>query len=635
MQQNQNIKFLKVMILLGVAVGFFISCTTVGKESAAVKTAPVKPPPVVTTGVKTIAEVAPPHPPEEDIINEDLPVMALVEKKAPYIKYEQKKFNLDLQSGDIKDVLLALVRDTEIGLVIDPGISGQIPVMDVRDATLKDILSYILPPLHLRYKWEGRNLHVYKDPLLTRYFSLDYLSATRKGKREVSFSTRSTVGGGGGSGGGSGGGGGSLGSSGSSGGSGSGGGGGGGGGQNQSTSQISTEYENKIWNTFIESLKVLVFGSLESAGAAEATETTSGSEGIESFAFTDNMGRQLIISPETGIAVVTAFEEQIHKVAQFIEAYEGSAHRQVWIEAKIIEVNLYKGYQMGIDWGGIMNRGGFFGTLSQKRTLYSPATSFTPGDVEDQTLGESAGLFQFAVSNGAIDVMLDAIARQGNLKVLASPRITALNNEKAVIRVVREEAFFNMQTQISQGIGGNVTAPTIDVQVVPIGIVMDIIPQISRDGNIMLNVNPDISELLETRSFEVEGAMATQPVIDRRSIDTTAKLKDGQTLVIAGILKERKNEIIKGVPFLYKLPIVGNAFRRTEQRIERTELVILITPRLHSGKSADQLTEQERRRVKDSIQPLHLGDSSAIEEGLKGETAPLKKSKKSKKKKKK
>jgi MSHA biogenesis protein MshL len=340
------------------------------------------------------------------------------------------------------------------------------------------------------------------------------------------------------------------------------------------------------------------------------------------------MGRQVIISPETGIIAITAFEDQIHKIAKFIETYEGSAHRQVWIEAKILEVNLHKSYQMGIDWGVVANRGGYYGTLDSKRTLTSPAMAFTAGDIENQSLEGSSGVFQFAVSNNVLDVMLDAIARQGNLKVLASPRITALNNEKAVIRVVREEAFFNLQTQISQGIGGNVTAPTINVQVVPIGIVMDIIPQISDDGYIMLSINPDISELLETRRFEVQGAMATQPVIDRRSIDTTAKLRNGQSLVIAGIIKERKNEILKGVPLLYKLPLLGNLFRRTEQRIDRTELVILITPRLHSGKSAQELTLKERQRIRDSLLPMRLGDSLTIEEGLKGEVESLKKKKK-------
>jgi MSHA biogenesis protein MshL len=598
-----------------------LGCSTAGQKT--VNVIPVDP-----QVLEAKQEIAPPEPPQEDIFDEDLPVMAAVEKKSPYLKFENKKYNLDLQSGDIKDVLLALIRDTDIGLVIDPDISGHIPVMDLKDATLKEILHYILPPLTLKYKWEGKNIHIYKDPLITRYFNLDYLSSTRKGKRSVSFSTRSNSSSGGGGGGG--GGGGSGGSSGSSGGS------SGGGGQNQSSSEISTDYQNSIWPTFIESIKVLVFGTLENAEKAEsssssASDKTGGSESaIQAFTLADKVGRKLIISPETGIIVVTGYENEVKNVASFIEIYEGSAQRQVWIEAKILEVTLYKSYQMGVDWGLVANRGKWYGTLDNKRTLVSPAAGFTTGVVENQSLGNDAGSFQFAVSNNILDIMIDAISRQGNLKVLASPRISTLNNEKAVIRVVREEVFFNLETQVSQSVGGNVTAPTINVQVVPIGIVMDIIPQISKNGDIMLSVNPDISELMEIRRFSDDTGQATavQPVIDRRSIDTVARLKDGETLVIAGILKERKNQVVKGVPLLHKIPLLGNLFRRTEQQIDRTELVILITPRVHYGKSSNQLTQEERQRVKDAITPFKLGDVMDIKEGIKGEISSFKKEKK-------
>jgi len=615
--KHRNLSFIVPLLIASL-----IGCSTAGKQKVTVVPTPRQAAP-------TPQEIAPPQPPEEDIFDEeDVPVMAAVDKNAAYLKYESKKYNLDLQSGDVKDVLLALIRDTEIGLVIDPGIAGRIPVMDLKDATLKQILDYILPPLNLKFRWEGKNLHIYKNPLVTRYFKLDYLSSSRQGSRQVSFSTRSGSSGSGRGGSGSG----SSGSTGSSGSSGSS--GGSGGGQNQSASDISVDYSNSIWPTFIESVKVLVFGSLQgvratqsSSSESSSSSSSSGKNIVKAFTYADDQGRELIISPETGIIVVTGFDKEIRKVAQFIESYEGSAQRQVWIEAKIMEVNLNKSYQMGVDWGLVANRGNWYGTLDAKRTLSSPAMSFTAGDVESQALSSGAGAFQFAVSNNVLDIMIDAIARQGNLKVLASPRISTLNNEKAVIRVVREEAYFNLQTQISQGTGGNVSAPTINVQVVPIGIVMDIIPQVAENGDIMLSVNPDISELLETRSFEVEGAMATQPVIDRRSIDTVARLKNGETLVIAGIIKERKSEVVKGVPLLYKIPLLGNMFRRTEQQIDRTELIILITPRIHYGQTASQLTEQERQRIKDAVVPLRLGDSAEIKEGIQGEIDPFKKKK--------
>lgn len=552
---------------------------------------------------------SPPEPPPEDLlpdasqeelaVREDEPVSALA-----------RRYDLELQSGDVRELLRALVKETDIGLVLDPGVEGTVPVMDLKQVSLLDILDYLLPPLNLGFRWQRQTLHIFRLPMETRFFSMNYLASKRKGSRQVSFSTRSgtqggSVGGGSGT---------SMGSS-----SGSSGMGSGSGGQNQSSNQVDVSYENTIWQTFSDSMRMLVFGATQGQPLSSEKTSGSGDEVPRSFAYADSAGRQLIVSPETGMVMVTAPRAQMALVERFIEGYQDSSHRQVWIEAKIIEVNLYKGYQMGLDWAGMLNRGGYYGTLGGKRSLSSPGFSFSPGQVENQTMASSNGVLQFALSNNVIDFLLEAMARQGTIKVLASPRISTLNNEKAVIRVVREEAFFNLQTDISQGTGGNVTAPTINISVVPIGIVMDIMPQISEDGEIILSVNPDISELHEIKRFEVEGAVATQPVIDRRSIDTVGKVKDGQTLVLAGIIKERKNQLLKGVPFLYKIPLLGNLFRRTEQEVSRTELVIFLTPRVQSGRSAEQLSAEESERIRRMLKPYRLGDPVSLKEGLEGE----------------
>lgn len=582
-------------------------------------------PPRTTPPAAAPARVPPPTPPPGELLSSEPPLLPPVEVKAAARSnpFENRRLSIDLTGGDVKEVLRALVRGSDLGLVIDPGIEGTVPVMDLKECRLGDILGYILPPLGLSAEWRGATLHVGRVPFVTRYFRFDYLAMVRKGTRQVSFSTRSNEGGS--SSGGSGGGSGSSGGGQSS--SGSGGSGGGmGGGQNQTSSSITVNNENAVWNTFIESLKTMVFGSLALPATQAGTQGETGSEGrITPFAHTDAAGRSLIVTPETGLVVITAPEAEIARSATFIERFQGSAQRQVWIEARILEVNLSKAYQLGVDWGAVVNRGDYYGILDQKRSLSSPAVSFTPGAVQDQDLSASSyGAFQMAVSNNVVDIMIDALSRQGQLKVLASPKISTMNNEKAVIRVVREEAFFNLETQVSQGTGSTVSAPTINVQIVPIGIVMDIVPQINDRGEILLSINPDISELLEVKKFEVAGAMATQPVIDRRSIDTLARLRDGQTLVIAGILKEKKNESIRGVPFLSKLPLIGNVFRRTEQRSERTELVILITPTVVSGQTADQLTRQERESVERAMRPNRLGDVFPLKEGLAGEVDPLK-----------
>ncbi len=565
--------------------------------------------------------IAPPNPPADDLLPVSDPVTS--PPQAEPIGALARRYDLELQSGDVRELLRALVKDSDIGLVLDPGVEGAVPVMDLKKVSLLDILDYVLPPLNLGFRWRKQTLHVFRLPMETRFFTMNYLSAKRSGTRQVSFSTRSGTEGGnsGGS---------TLSGSSSTSGTGSGG-GMGGGAQNQSSNQVSVSYENTIWQTFSDSLHLLVFGSQEAKPIAAEGAAGNGTQVPRSSAYADVLGRQLVISPETSVVMVTAPRGQLAQIERFIETYQDSAHRQVWIEAKIVEVNLYKGYQMGLDWGSLLNRGGYYGTLSGKRSLSSPGMSFTPGAVESQTMASTNGVFQFALSNNVIDFVLDAMARQGTLNVLASPRIATLNNEKAVIRVVREEAFFNLQTEISQGTGGNVTAPTINISVVPIGIVMDIMPQISDNGDILLSVNPDISELLEVKRFEVEGAMATQPVIDRRSIDTVGKLRDGQTLVLAGIIKERKNQVLKGIPFLYKLPLLGNLFRRTEQEVTRTELVIFLTPRIHWGRSAEQLTAEEAARIERMLEPYRLGDSIPLPEGLRGEWNSLRKPVKDKK----
>jgi type II secretory pathway component GspD/PulD (secretin) len=152
-------------------------------------------------------------------------------------------------------------------------------------------------------------------------------------------------------------------------------------------------------------------------------------------------------------------------------------------------------------------------------------------------------------------------------------------------------------------------------------VVLDIIPQIASNGEITLSINPSISELVEVRTFSSNqgNAVSTQPVIDRRDLDTVAKVHSGETVLIAGIMRERKGEDLRGVPWLMHLPLLGNAFRRTEQSSLRTELVIFITPTLISGKRMQDLTEEESQKLKQLAPQFKLGTVEPLKNGLKGE----------------
>ncbi len=563
---------------------------------------------VITCAPKTKKiETKPPEIKEEEIPSIDLTITKTEEIKREAPVEEEKTQSVKVRDVDIKDLLIALTTDTDISLIIDPEIKGIVPILDVKDITLGKLLNYTLPQLGLSYSWDGKILRVFKAKLETRVFYLNYIAVSREGERNVSYSTRSTVGAGG------------IGGMGGVGGTGGMVGGGvgmggmmGGGAEAQSSTNIKTKTETNIWNDLVAGLEAIVFG--KSVGGAEKERAPS------TYARSDEEGRRLIVSPQTGVIMITEYPEKLNQAAHFIESLEGSSQRQVWIEAKILEVILDQKHQMGVNWNAVLNPGEkFFGLLPSTDTVMYPSASLNTQKPINQDLSPSYGSFQYGVTNNKIDFILDALSRQGQLKVLLSPRLSALNNEKAIIRVVREEAFFNLYTLTTVAQAGAVTAPSINLQIVPIGIMMDIIPQISPTGEITLSINPDISELVEIRTFESQGAMATQPVIDRRSIDTVAKVKDGQTIIIAGIIKERKKEDLRGVPFLMKVPFLGSLFRRTEQSVERSELVILITPSLMVGKKIQELSEEERKRVEEAVRPFHFGDIEPWGEGIKGE----------------
>jgi len=515
------------------------------------------------------------------------------------------RFALNVKDVNLRDLLALLTKNTEYSLIMESGIDAVIPVLDLKSVTMEEALQSVLPGLGLEYVFDGNLLKVRKPGMQTRIYYLNYIAASRSGKRDMHMSSRSQAGGGSGSSGSSSSGGGGQSGSGSSGGSSS---------ENEST--IVTANTSEVWRDLRLGLESILFsGESREAGVRQE-------EGPVTTANKDSAGRRLLVNPQAGLIMIHAEAEKLNEAANYIDAVEGSVQRQVLIEAKVVEVTLSKDHQMGVNWAAVLNPTSVFtGQLSNALGITSPSIGFNSGSVSNQNVNPSAGQFTYSISNGKVGMAIDALERQGQVRVLSSPHISAMNNQKAVIRVVREEVFFTEKSQVSQSNGGNVTTEDIENLIVPIGVVLDIIPQIAADGEITLSINPSISELVESQTFTTPSGLATstQPVIDRRDLDTVAKVHSGETILIAGIMLERKWEDLRGVPWLMNLPFVGNAFRRTEQSTSRTELVIFITPTIISSKNMDQLTQDENRKLKDMEQPLKLGTVEPILKGLKGE----------------
>jgi MSHA type pilus biogenesis protein MshL len=551
----------------------------------------------------------------QEVAQVPTPGQKIQEELVPGFHRERKRFSLNLKDAKLREVLLLLTKDTGYNLIVDPAVDGDIRALDLKDVTFEEALEAIIPSLGLEYHLGGNMLRVNRPALETRIFYLNYIAVNRTGTRDMRLTSRSQTGessnvmmagmsgvvgaGGGGQGVGSG--------------------QGSGGSQSENESKLNTATRSQLWQDVRDGLMAILFpGSAE--GAAE--EKTGEDRGPEGFARADANGRRLLINPQAGLIMVHAENSVIDEAGCFLEAVEGSVQRQVLIEAKIVEVTLSKDYQLGVNWSAILNpTSSFTGLLPNVLGVTNPSAGLSLGTPINQNVNPSIGSFQYGVTNSKVGVLIDALSRQGQLRVLSSPRLSTLNNQKAVIRVVREDVFFTQSSMASIGVGGNLTTQNIINQIVPIGVVMEIIPQIGATGDITLSVNPSISELVEVKTFAASSgaAVSTQPVIDRRDLDTVAKVKSGQTLLIAGIMRERRAEDLRGIPWLMNLPVVGGAFRRTEQSSQRTELVILITPTLLVGKRIEDLTEEAQERIEKMQKNLKLGTVDSFKGGIKGE----------------
>jgi MSHA type pilus biogenesis protein MshL len=504
-----------------------------------------------------------------------------------------RRISISVREADLKDVLRAATEGTDLNLSFDPGLDTKVKGLDLKAVTLEELLEQILPNLGLGYVKKGRTLHIQKADGGMRFFQVDQLALRRIGAKEFMVNAsgqtvQATGGGGGGS------------SSGSSGG-GSGGSSGGSGGSGQSSAYLSSLQSGNTFDPWAElelGLSIIVFGepmpvsSGTSAGAAVGGVKAPGSQAL------NRDGKTLILHPESGLVVVGADPSTLHRVEQYLDHIQRRNRRQVQLEARIVEVTLGKDSQVGVDWQRAILSAG---TSSGLGTGTNIATSFATGDTLNPKVDGTQGLFRMVVDNQRVSAALSALARDGRLQVLSSPRLSTLNNQKAILRVVREEAYFLQNSQItpSGGFGQPIITTTLTPLVVPVGIVLDIQPQVGEDGTITLAVNPSVSEVAEIRTQNVRDssgnvlASANLPVVDRRDLDTVVRMKNGETLVLAGIIKAKDSEDDRGVPWLRKIPFLGALFTKREKSKIHTELAIFITPTL--VEDPDQVLAEKKR----------------------------------------
>jgi MSHA biogenesis protein MshL len=515
-----------------------------------------------STAPRTAVRVEPVRSSAPDRAPETLPALPALSSGGAIAERPHRVRELLIVNQPVGLVVRELAEKFGLQYQIDPGVRGVVNAT-LRNKTLTEALDAIVPQ-GVTYQVENGVLRVGPARLSTRIFSMDYVALSRIGTASTIIQRRLGTGGvqsGIGA------------SSGLLGGS-SAGIGGGAGNVVGGADVISAVSVADAWEEIRINVEALVFDAPASGPTQSQQPASAGPLGFGNvgrpYSRVSPDGRRLIINPMSGTITVSAFPAQLEQIEISIRAFESSIQRQVLIEAKIVEVNLDRTFEFGIDWNAVTSVG--TSNISVRSSTTAPRAV---NNIE----------FTLTGGPGSIGAVLNALTTQGDVRVLSSPRVSALNNQRAVFDVTTGEIVFNVtQTPIANP-GGN---PTFVAQVTPqqinVGIVLDVLPQIGADNTVTMNIRPVVTSVRDTRSFTgPDGTVFQAPIIDTRESDTMARLRAGETIIIGGLMQNRVEKVRSGVPGLRSIPLLGRLFTSYRDVERKSELVIFLTPTIISG----------------------------------------------------
>nr|VFK19052.1 MAG: pilus (MSHA type) biogenesis protein MshL [Candidatus Kentron sp. LFY] len=293
----------------------------------------------------------------------------------------------------------------------------------------------------------------------------------------------------------------------------------------------------------------------------------------------------VIINAESGLVTVRATAAQHRDIALFIDRVMANARRQVLIEATIVEVELSDNHQAGVDWET-------FTTGAGLRAAQSIMGAFSSRLSSQNTTGLTIRYADAPSGSGKLDVSLTVKLLQqfGNARVLSSPKIMTLNNQTALLKVVDNEVYFEIELEEKEDEKTNTTDLTVKTRVktVPVGLLMNVTPQINDQDSVTLNVRPTITRIKEYREDPGVAIIANRlansnitskvPIVQVRETESVLEVKSRQIAVIGGLMQDRVQKDQDGVPWLKEIPGIGNLFKYRYRGSVKTELVIFLRP---------------------------------------------------------
>lgn len=525
---------------------------------------------------------------------------------------KEETYSVVVNGVPVHELLFALARDAKLNVDIHPRIEGTV-TLNALNQTLPQLLNRIAKQVDMRYEIENQVLTVMPDTPYLKQYKIDYLNMSRDATSNVSIATQIASSGTGNVAAGTG-------ASATTGGM-TGGAMGGAMMSNNSTTSVTNRSNNRFWDTLVQNVrdllretdKLLPEGSSITTTEQSAVQSTTGTGAARSASgnrsgtapaslagspnpatlASDNAvttqrstfreAASVIANPENGILAVRATARQHEKIQEFIDQVLTSARRQVMIEATVLEVQLSDQYQQGINWSSL-------------RTNSTTGFSLTQGQVGNMPSGVSPGatpgIFVLNYANplsriGNLSATIQLLESFGKVKVLSSPKISVLNNQTALLKVVDNRVYFTItaQTTPATTTSAAITTYTSELRTVPVGFVMSVTPQISSSEEVTLNVRPTISRIIgyvqdpnPALANAVVPVVSNIPVIQAREMESILKVASGQVAVMGGLMQDSLNNLKDGIPGLSQLPVVGEVFSYRNETSSKSELVIFLRP---------------------------------------------------------
>ena len=475
---------------------------------------------------------------------------------------ELPRFNVAAVQADLADFFQSLVADTPYSVVLHPDVSGQI-TLQLKQVTLPETIALVQQLYGFDIRQQGMVYKVYPAGLRTETIAVNYLMLQRQGFSSIAVNS---------------------------------------GGVSQDNQNGQNGQSNRN-NNSQSNLNQGLGNNAGQYGQQQFNGSTIQSESKTDFwkdlekAVSTVLGngpqRMVVVTPQAGLVTVRGMPDEIAAVKAYLGQSEQHLQRQVVLEAKIIEVTLNDEYQQGINWQNAMT--------SLRNTSFNFSTS---GAVASNAISTSlGGVTAISFNNADFNGVINLLETQGNAQVLSSPRVTAMNNQKAVIKVGQDEYFVtDITSDTVVGVGGTTSSPSISLQPFFSGIALDVTPQIDQNGTVILHVHPSVTETAEqnkTIRFSDEQVILPLAQSNIRESDTIIRARSGEIVVIGGLMQTVTSDSESRTPVLGAIPVLGKLFTSVNKVEKKKELVILLKPTVVGAGVWQQQIQQSSQYISD------------------------------------